>query len=95
MRPKTRKPFLQRSRLEIITCLLSNAYNGSRKTRLIYKCNLSVSLFNKYVTHIIDGGLIKKHIEEKGVEIYLITDKGKAFLKDYEKIKKILEKMNL
>jgi predicted transcriptional regulator len=95
MKAKTKQPFLQRSRMEIIACLLNNSYHGSRKTRLVYSCNLSVSQFNKYVAYLIEGELLRKRIEENGVEVYSITDKGIGFLKDYEKIQKTLEKMKL
>ena len=40
--------FIQRSRMDIIACLLGNANSGSRKTRLIYKCNMSLTQFNAY-----------------------------------------------
>ena len=90
----TKQHFTQRSRLEIAVCLLTNSYDSSRKTRLIYRCNLSVSQFNKYSEYLIEGELLRKKIETKGIEVYYTTEKGKAFLKDYEKINKTLNKLN-
>ena len=95
MTPETKRHFSQRSRLEIIACLLTSAYDGSRKTRLIYRCNLSLSQFKKYVDFLIEGGLLKKRVEGKRVEVYYITERGKTFLKDYERIMETLIKLRL
>jgi predicted transcriptional regulator len=86
--------FSKRSRVDIIACILGNSNSSSRKTRLIYRCNLSLSQFNFYAECLMQGNLLKKH-EENGKEIYEITEKGKAFMKDYANIKEVLEKMQL
>lgn len=95
MIPEKKQHFSQRSRLEIIASLLYSAYDGSRKTRLIYKCNLSVSQFNKYTDFLIQGGLLSKEVDGKGIESYHVTAKGKTFIKDYEKIIQNLEKLKI
>ena len=89
--------FIQRSRMEIIASLLKYSIDGSRKTRLIYKCNLSLSLFNKYVDCLIEGELLQKNTEmnprQRSIETYHTTEKGMEFLRDYEKISKILNEI--
>jgi predicted transcriptional regulator len=95
MKAKNRRKFLQRSRIDIIACVLRNSSNTSRKTRLIYKCNLSLSQFNMYADCLIEGELLTKYLAQNATEIYETTEKGKKFLNDYEKIRKILEKMRL
>ncbi len=42
----------------------------------------------------MQGGLLRKY-EKNGKEIYETTEKGKTFLKDYDKIKEVLENMRL
>jgi len=86
--------FSQRGRVDIIACILENSNSSSRKTRLIYRCNLSLSQFNFYAECLIQGGLLKK-FEKNGKGIYETTEKGKAFIKDYAKISEVLEKMRL
>ena len=88
-----RRRFIQRSRLDIIACILSNAENGSRKTRLIYQCNLSVSQFNKYATSLLEGALLETKISGNKIVTYYTTPKGKEFLQDYQKIHLVLETM--
>lgn len=88
-----RRRFIQRSRLDIIACILSNAENGTRKTRLIYQCNLSVSQFNKYSMSLLDGALLETKVSGNKIVTYHTTPKGKEFLRDYQKIRMVLETM--
>jgi predicted transcriptional regulator len=78
-----------------MACILQHSQRGSRKTRLIYKCNLAVSQFNVYADCLSDVGLLRKSSRENGVRIYETTEKGEKFLRDYGRISKILEKMQL
>lgn len=93
MKAKAEQRFIKRSRIEIMECLLRSSYNGSRKTRLIYGCNLSLSQFNKYAEYLIEGGLLTKNTNENHIEIFQITKKGIEFLTDIERIKTTLNKM--
>ena len=87
--------FSQRSRIDIIACILKRSNHGSRKTRLIYKCNLSMAQFKRYAECLIEGGLLTKYSGESGAEIYETSEKGKKFLEDYGRIIKILEQTRL
>lgn len=78
-----------------MACILSSSNDTSRKTRLIYKCNLSLSQFNMYAECLIEGGLLKKYVANGGAEIYETTARGRSFLRDYGRIKKVLDKMRL
>jgi len=91
---KKKVGFSQRGRVDIIECILGNSNSSSRKTRLIYRCNLSLSQFNFYAECLIQGGLLGSY-ERNGKKIYETTEKGKTFIKDYAKIREVLEKMRL
>jgi len=91
---KGKAGFLQRSRVDIIACILKSSNPRSRKTRLIYGCNLSLSQFNVYAECLIQAGLLTKNMAN-GIETYQPTKKGKAFLKDYAKIREVLEQMRV
>jgi len=78
-----------------MACILENSNDSSRKTRLIYRCNLSLAQFNLYKDCLVEAGLLKVSKREDGVEIFETTEKGKEFLRDYKKIKSILDKMRL
>jgi len=95
LKAKAKGRFHQRSRVDIIACILKNSNSTSRKTRLIYRCNLSLSQFNTYAACLIEGELLTKYAGTNGVEIYETTEKGRRFLRDYERISKVLERMRL
>ena len=78
-----------------MACILENSNEGSRKTRLIYRCNLSLAQFKLYRDCLIEVGLLRVSKLEDGTEIYETTDKGREFLKDYRNVKSILDKMRL
>jgi len=74
-----------------MACILENATGGSRKTRLIYRCNLSLTQFNLYEDCLVEARLLTASTREDGVEIFQTTEKGREFLRDYKKIKRMLE----
>ena len=76
-----------------MACILENSIGGSRKTRLIYRCNLSVTQFALYKDCLVEVGLLRSRRLKKGVEMYKTTKKGKEFLMDCEKIKRIMNGM--
>jgi predicted transcriptional regulator len=48
-----------------------------------------------YANCLIEGGLLKHYTAETGAEIYETSARGNSFLKDYGRIKKVLDKMRL
>jgi len=87
--------FQQRSRIDIIACILENSKGGSRKTKIIYKCNLSFSQFNLYRNYLAENGLLNVLELNDGAEIFEITDKGREFLKDYKRVKDALNEKRI
>lgn len=83
------KPVPQRSRIDIMACILENS-NESRKKSLMKRCDLSLSQFNMYEECLVKAGLLRVSRRERGVEILDTTEKGREFLVDYQKIKIIL-----
>ena len=87
---ETKQLFTNRSRMAIIANLLACSIGGSRKTKLIYKCNLNVAQFNKYADRLIEGGLLEKKIQvvqgRKAFEVYHTSKKGIQFLRDYHRL---------
>jgi len=72
-----------------MACILKNSTKTSRKTRLIHRCNLTLSLFNDYRNYVSEAGLLEVSTREDGAETYKTTSRGRAFLEDYEKIRQI------
>jgi predicted transcriptional regulator len=69
---------LMRSSFEIIAEILETAKNGAKKTRIMYSCGLSYKFVHKYLTLLLEAGLI-----ETG-NSFCTTNKGMGFLRNYQ-----------
>ena len=71
-----------RSRSEVICDILSEAFGGANKTRLMYHCNLNFMRFNRYLQELLDAGLIERvGSNPDGVVLYKTSDKGRELVK--------------
>lgn len=79
----------RRGRLETMSEILNIARGGSKKTHIMYRANLSHSQLEKYLGILMDRELLE--IEEG---LFVITDKGKDFIKKFSEIQSILRENN-
>ena len=76
-----------RTRLEILASILKVASNGSLKTHIMYKANLSHRQLEKYLAFLQERGLLAEGIDEgTGSRIYRISEKGFDFLREYSHV---------
>jgi predicted transcriptional regulator len=54
-------------------------------THILYKSNLSHDRLTKYLQNLEEGGLLKRS-EENDKTYYEITDKGKHFLSEFQRM---------
>jgi predicted transcriptional regulator len=54
-------------------------------THILYKSNLSHDRLTKYLQNLEESGLLKRS-DEKDKTVYEITDKGKQFLSEFQKM---------
>jgi predicted transcriptional regulator len=66
------------------------AKDGSLKTKIMYRANLSFAQLNLYLNFLIRKELLKRHMEN-GKTFYNTTAKGVKYLESYEKISNLLE----
>jgi len=83
---ETRK---RRDRLYIISEVLTIAKDGSLKTQIMYRANLSFAQLNEYLSFLLKIKLLKVVTENERV-IYKTTTKGLKYLQNYEKITSLL-----
>lgn len=78
----------KRTRLEVIKDILSILSSGKevKITHLIYKGNLSNNSIKPYIKELLQNDLMKE-TKEKEKKLYAITDKGREFLAEFNKIK--------
>ena len=79
----------RRDRLYIIAEILKIAEDGSLKTQIMYKANLSFAQLNEYLSFLTRMELLKIHKEERK-KIYRTTSKGEEYLDRYEEISNLL-----
>ena len=82
--------FVKRGRLEIIYEILSICHTPVNKTNILYKCNLSFSQLQKYMEYLFSHNLLTT-IKEKQRDYYQVTDKGKTYLEEYDKLTNLLK----
>ena len=76
-----------RTRLEILASMLKVAHNGSLKTHIMYKANLSHRQLEKYLTFLMSNELLEKVSDLEHISgQYRVTEKGTEFLKDYSSL---------
>lgn len=79
----------RRNRLYIIAEILTVAKEGSLKTQIMYRANLSFAQLNEYLSFLIKIYLLKIQ-NENGKKIYRTTTKGNEYLKKYKDITNLL-----
>jgi len=84
-----------RDRLDIIADVLKVVKNGAKKTRIMYMANLSYTLLTRYLTDVIEKGLVR--IEDG--KTYELTEKGSKFLQEFTSYRKhemkVKERVNI
>jgi len=71
----------RRGRIQIVVDILTEALNGSNKTRIMYRANLNFLRFERYFSDLLEKGLMAEVNSPLGRVVYRTTDKGKRFLK--------------
>jgi predicted transcriptional regulator len=69
----------RRDKLCIIAEILEIAKEGTLKTQIMYKANLSFAQLTEYLKFMLKIKLIQK-LDHQGKDVYIATDKGLDFL---------------
>ena len=76
--------------MDIIANMLEAAKEGSIKTQIMYKANLSFTQLNGYLEFLLNHGFITQ-TGSKGKEIYVTTEKGVNFLQRHNELVRLLK----
>ncbi|MFZ1039177.1 MAG: winged helix-turn-helix domain-containing protein [Candidatus Bathyarchaeia archaeon] len=80
----------RRDRLYIIAEILEIAREGTLKTQVMYRANLSFTQLNDYLGFMLKISLLNK-VSENNKDIYRATMKGMDFLQRYHEIVELLK----
>lgn len=81
----------RRGRFFIMAEVLTIAKEGSPKTRIMYKANMSFAQINEYLSLLVDLNLLQA-VENHKRTTYKTTDKGLQFLQSYSEIIELLSR---
>ena len=73
-----------RDKLQIIADILSVVRDGAKKTHVMYKANLSYMLLSRYLTEVLNSGLVSRDNED----CYRLTKRGQNFLDRFNEYSK-------
>ena len=80
----------RRDRLYIIVEILEIAKDGTLKTQIMYKANLSFSQLNEYLNFLVGLNLLECK-QTGGRTVYKTTEKGMKYLDNYKEILQLLK----
>jgi len=82
-----------RGRLDIIADILEASYYETRKTYLMYRCNMSFKQLKYYLDFLLGKELLCVVAGDVNPNrgLFEITDKGKEFLKTYKGLKALVK----
>jgi predicted transcriptional regulator len=69
---------------QMLTAAAESGQSGIKTTHLLTKSNLSHGRLSKFVKNLIGSGLINK-IDYDGKNTFVITQKGRTYLDEYQK----------
>ncbi len=84
--------FLIRSEIDIMASILNEARKGARKTRIMYRCNLSYKQLQTYLKLLMGLDMLI-FISKKGTNttgFFKTSGKGVEFLDAYHKLKVLM-----
>jgi len=82
----------KRSDIDIMANILSEANKSTKKTRIMYRCNLSHSQLQVYLQVLRDMGFLVSHSKKEGAKLnyFRTTSKGFKFLDAYRALKSLM-----
>ena len=80
----------RRDKLSIMAEILEISRNGTLKTQIMYKANLSFAQLNEYLRFMLKTQLLTK-FNANGKDIYGATKKGEAFLQRHSKLTELIQ----
>jgi predicted transcriptional regulator len=85
-RENTKRSNKHRGSLDIIADILEASKGRTRKTYLMYRCNLSFKQLENYLNLLLKRGLLRtiEDDDDNNSNRFRITEKGERFLETYK-----------
>jgi predicted transcriptional regulator len=83
--PGSSRRLRKRSDIDIMANILGEALRGARKTRIMYRCNLSHRQLQVYLKVLLGMGLLASRSD-----LFKTTGKGRKFVDAYRTLKALM-----
>ncbi|MBK5133716.1 hypothetical protein JJE00_04720 [Candidatus Bathyarchaeota archaeon] len=80
----------RRDKLAIMAEILEISRNGTLKTQIMYKANLSFAQLNEYLRFMLKTQLLNK-FNANGKDVYGVTKKGEDFLHRHSELTELIQ----
>jgi predicted transcriptional regulator len=80
----------RRDKLYIVAEILEIAKDGTLKTQIMYRANLSFTQLNDYLDFMLKNGLLDM-LSRNDKDVYVASEKGMSFLERYREITELLK----
>jgi predicted transcriptional regulator len=92
IRAKSKSWVRKRSDIDIMANILSEAKENTKKTCIMYKCNLSHHQLQVYLQVLHETELLASHSKKEGKKLnyFRTTPKGSEFLDAYRALKSLM-----
>jgi predicted transcriptional regulator len=74
---------MRRNDLDICADILQVAKAGAKKTQIVYQANLNFKIVKKYLSRLIDTGML---LDAQESRLYTTTNRGIEFLEQYTEL---------
>jgi predicted transcriptional regulator len=80
----------RRDQMSIVANILGIAKEGTLKTQIMYRANLSFNQLNDYLSFLLNNGLIVQ-VDVEGKEGFRVTVKGLGFIHRHRELLRMIE----
>ncbi|MHA1245841.1 MAG: winged helix-turn-helix domain-containing protein [Candidatus Thorarchaeota archaeon] len=90
---RSKKPYRSKMRIlaDMMRAILEEGEGGAGPTRILYGANLSHDRLKQYLDELIEKGLVRENNEGGSSRTYVLTDRGREFLREFAKIERFAQ----
>ena len=81
----------RRDRIAIIAEILTETNFGRTRVRIMSKCNLNSKQIEIFIKLLLEKKLLAKKIHDNGRVTFLVTQRGKDFIKKFHYLQALME----
>ncbi len=76
---------------DMMRAIQSEGEEGAGPTKILYAANLSHDRLTQYLDELIEKDLIKEMSPDNENRVYMLTEKGREFLREFQRIERFSE----